>query len=49
MVTDLLTTMNLVGFLVGLMNLVGFLVGLAVMALTVYIATLSRRGEYGIL
>jgi len=31
------------------MNLVGFLVGLAVMALTVYIATLSRRGEYGIL
>ncbi len=39
MVTDLITTMNLVGFLVGL----------AVMALTVYIATLSRRGEYGIL
>jgi len=28
---------------------VGFLVGLAVMALTVYIATLSRRVEYGIL
>jgi putative ABC transport system permease protein len=39
MVTDLINTMNLVGFLVGL----------AVMALTVYIATLSRRGEYGIL
>lgn len=39
MVTDLITTMNLVGFLVGL----------AVMALTVYIATLSRRVEYGIL
>ena len=39
MATDLITTMNLVGFLVGL----------AVMALTVYIATLSRRGEYGIL
>src|SRR6266699_2309059 len=39
MVTDLLTTMNLVGLLVGL----------AVMALTVYIATLSRRVEYGIL
>jgi putative ABC transport system permease protein len=39
MVTDLITTMNLVGFLVGLV----------VMALTVYIATLSRRGEYGIL
>lgn len=39
MATDLITTMNLVGFLVGL----------AVMALTVYIATLSRRGENGIL
>jgi putative ABC transport system permease protein len=39
MATDLITTMNLVGFLVGL----------AVMALTVYIATLFRRGEYGIL
>ncbi len=39
MATDLITTMNLVGFMVGL----------AVMALTVYIATLSRRGEYGIL
>ncbi len=32
-----------------IMNLVGFLVGLAVMALTVYIAILSRRGEYGIM
>ena len=39
MATDLIT----------IMNLVGFLVGLAVMALTVYIAALSRRGEYGIL
>lgn len=39
MATDLIT----------IMNLVGFLIGLAVMALTVYIATLSRRGEYGIL
>jgi putative ABC transport system permease protein len=39
MATDLITTMNLVGFMVGL----------AVMALTVYIAALSRRGEYGIL
>jgi putative ABC transport system permease protein len=39
MATDLLTTMNLVGFLVGL----------AVMALTVYSATFSRRGEYGVL
>jgi putative ABC transport system permease protein len=35
--------------LITIMNLVGFLVGLAVMALTVYIATLSRRREYGIL
>jgi putative ABC transport system permease protein len=39
MVTDVITTRNLVGFLVGL----------AVMALTVYIVTLSRRAEYGIL
>jgi putative ABC transport system permease protein len=39
MATDLIT----------IMNLVGFLVGLAVLALTVYIAALSRRGEYGIL
>jgi putative ABC transport system permease protein len=39
MATDLINTMNLVGFLVGL----------AVMALTVYTATLSRRTEYGIL
>ncbi len=31
------------------MNVVGFLVGLAVMALTVYTATHSRRAEYGIL
>lgn len=35
--------------LITIMNLVGFLVGLAVMALTVYIAILSRRSEYGIL
>jgi putative ABC transport system permease protein len=34
---------------VAIMNLVGFLVGLAVMALTVYTATLSRRAEYGVL
>lgn len=39
MVTDVITTMNLIAFLVGL----------AVMALTVYIATLSRRVEYGVL
>jgi putative ABC transport system permease protein len=32
-----------------IMNLVGFLIGLAVVALTVYTATLSRRAEYGVL
>jgi len=32
-----------------IMNLIGFLIGLAVMALTVYTATLSRRAEYGVL
>lgn len=32
-----------------IMNLIGFLIGLAVMALTVYTATLARRAEYGVL
>jgi len=32
-----------------IMNLIGFLIGLAVMALTVYTATLARRSEYGML
>jgi putative ABC transport system permease protein len=32
-----------------IMNLIGFLIGLAVMALTVYTSTLSRRHEYGML
>ncbi|MBI3942595.1 MAG: ABC transporter permease, partial [Chloroflexi bacterium] len=32
-----------------IMNTVGFMIGLAVLALTVYTATLSRRGEYGVL
>ncbi|MBI5944731.1 MAG: ABC transporter permease [Chloroflexi bacterium] len=32
-----------------IMNLIGFLIGLAVMALTVYTSTLSRRREYGML
>jgi putative ABC transport system permease protein len=31
------------------MNVIGFVVGLAVVALTVYIATLARRREYGVL
>lgn len=35
--------------IITIMNLVGFLIGLAVMALTVYTATLSRRSEYGVL
>jgi len=39
MTTDLIT----------IMNLVGFMIGLAVMALTVYTATLARRAEYGVL
>ncbi|MBI2939230.1 MAG: ABC transporter permease [Chloroflexi bacterium] len=34
---------------IAIMNLVGFLIGLAVMALTVYTATLVRRAEYGVL
>ena len=32
-----------------IMNMIGFLIGLAVMALTVYTSTLSRRPEYGML
>ena len=35
--------------IVAIMNLVGLLIGLAVMALTVYTATLARRAEYGVL
>ncbi len=35
--------------LITIMNLVGFMIGLAVMALTVYTATLARRAEYGVL
>jgi putative ABC transport system permease protein len=35
--------------LIKIMNLIGFLIGLAVMALTVYTATLARRAEYGVL
>lgn len=34
---------------IAIMNLVGFLIGLAVMALTVYTATFTRRAEYGVL
>ena len=35
--------------ILAIMNLVSFLIGLAVMALTVYTATLARRAEYGML
>lgn len=35
--------------IVTIMNLIGFVIGLAVMALTVYTATLARRKEYGVL
>lgn len=35
--------------LVSIMGLIGFAIGLAVMALTVYTATLTRRAEYGVL
>ena len=34
---------------VTIMNLLGFAIGLAAMALTTYVATLSRRAEYGML
>ena len=35
--------------ILAIMNAAGFLIGLAVMALSVYTATLSRRAEYGVL
>jgi putative ABC transport system permease protein len=35
--------------IVTIMNSVGFLIGLAVLSLTVYMATLARRAEYGML
>ncbi len=35
--------------IVAIMNLVGFVIGLAVVALTVYTATVARRAEYGVL
>lgn len=37
------------GDLIAIMNLVGFVIGLAVLALTVYTATLARRAEFGVL
>jgi len=35
--------------IISIMNVIGFVVGLAIVALTVYIATLARRREYGVL
>ena len=34
---------------ISIMSIIGFVVGLAVVALTVYVATLARRREYGVL
>ena len=41
--------MDMAGDLLAIMNLAGFVIGLAVVALTVYTATLARRSEYGVL
>lgn len=41
--------MSMAGDVITMMNAIGFAVGLAVVALTVYIATLSGRREYGLL
>lgn len=35
--------------LISIMDVIGFAIGLAVMALTIYTATLTRRAEYGVL
>ncbi|HEX2916367.1 MAG TPA: ABC transporter permease [Chloroflexia bacterium] len=35
--------------IINIMNLIGFLIGLAVVALTIYLATLAHRSEYGVL
>lgn len=37
------------GDVIAIMNAIGFAVGLAVVALTVYVATLARRREFGVL
>lgn len=41
--------MQMAGDVITMMNAIGFAVGLAVVALTVYIATLARRREFGVL
>lgn len=40
---------DMAGDLLAIMNLAGFMTGLAVVALTVYTATIARRSEYGVL
>lgn len=39
--------LDMSGDVIAIMNLIGFVVGLAVVALTVYVATLALRREYG--
>lgn len=41
--------MDMSADVISIMNVVGFVVALAVVALTVYVATLARRREYGVL
>ncbi len=41
--------MDMSADVISIMNAVGFIVGLMVVALTVYVATLSRRREFGAL
>lgn len=40
-------SLDMSGDVVSIMNIIGFVVGLAVVALTVYVATLALRREYG--
>ncbi len=41
--------MDMSADVISIMNVIGFVVGLAVVAITVYVATLARRREYGVL
>lgn len=41
--------MDMSADIINIMNIAGFMTGFAVLALTVYIATISRRKEYGVL
>lgn len=42
-------TVDMMTDVISVMNSVGFLIGLAVLALTVYVATFAKRAEYGML